>query len=74
MPNIADNTLGKYRRVLRLYILPELGQVKLAQITPEVVASHAPGTSYTPSRTSPTTRPGSIGGCFGSTSCLRRAL
>ena len=37
-PNLADNTLGKYRRVLRLYILPALGQVKLANITPEVVA------------------------------------
>jgi len=22
-PNLADNTLGKYRRVLRLYILPD---------------------------------------------------
>jgi len=37
-PNLADNTLGKYRRVLRLYILPELGQLKLAEVTPEVVA------------------------------------
>ena len=37
-PNLADNTLEKYRRMLRQHILPELGQLKLADITPEVVA------------------------------------
>jgi len=37
-PNLADNTLGKYRRVLRLHILPELGELKIAEVTPEVVA------------------------------------
>jgi hypothetical protein len=27
-PNLADNTLEKYRRMLRQHILPDLGQLK----------------------------------------------
>ncbi len=37
-PNLAENTLEKYRRVLRLHVLPELGHLRIAEVTPEVVA------------------------------------
>ena len=37
-PNLADNTLIKYRRALRDHVLPELGHLRVAEVTPEVVA------------------------------------
>lgn len=37
-PNLADNTLGKYRRILTKHVLPKLGGMKIPDVTPEVVA------------------------------------
>ena len=37
-PNLAANTLNKYRRMLANHVLPKLGGMKASEITPDVLA------------------------------------